>query len=135
MAQKFADAFNQLSYAAAHSEGQEQLAAFSTAAKVWRENPAKPPLSPEAERHRILAENAIQEKDFDRAINEYEAGLAISPTWPEGQFNVALLCGEKGDYDEAVLHMQEYLALVPDAPDAQAAKDKITIWQDKIAHP
>jgi hypothetical protein len=31
--------------------------------------------------------------------------------------------------------MEEYLVLAPDAPDALAAKDKIIIWQDKIAQP
>jgi hypothetical protein len=29
--------------------------------------------------------------------------------------------------------MQDYLELVPDAPDAQAARDKIIIWKDKVA--
>jgi hypothetical protein len=36
------------------------------------------------------------------------------------------------DYGNAVLHMQRYLELVPDAPDAQAARDQIVIWQSKI---
>jgi len=38
-------------------------------------------------------------------------------------------------YRGAVLHMPEYLVLVPDAPDAQAAKDEIIIWKDKTTHP
>jgi predicted TPR repeat methyltransferase len=58
--------------------------------------------------------------------------LVIFPTWPEGQFNLAFLCGETGDYGCAVEHMQDYLELVPDAPDAQAAKDKLIIWKDKL---
>jgi hypothetical protein len=61
------------------------------------------------------------------------AALDIFPTWPEGQFNLATLAGEKKYYELAVLHMKEYLELVPDSPDAQAAKDSIIIWRDKLS--
>ena len=36
-----------------------------------------------------------------------------------------------GYYDAAMEHMQAYLELVPEAADAQAARDKILIWQAK----
>jgi hypothetical protein len=29
--------------------------------------------------------------------------------------------------------MKEYLELVPESPDAQAAKDSVIIWKDKVA--
>ena len=32
---------------------------------------------------------------------------------------------------EAIEHMQAYLELVPDAQDAQSARDQIVIWQYK----
>ena len=114
---------------------QAVLTEFQKTANAWRASGAKMALPEEARRHKVLAENAVQEKNFEKAINEYEAGLAIYPTWPDGQYNLALLCGETGNYDEAVQHMEEYLVLAPDAPDALAAKDKIIIWQDKIAQP
>jgi hypothetical protein len=34
---------------------------------------------------------------------------------------------------EPVLHMKEYLALSPDSPDAQAAKDSMIVWKDKLS--
>lgn len=80
----------------------------------------------------MLAENAVQEKDAVKAIAEYTAALTIYPTWLEGQFNLALLCVDTGDYNAAVGHMQAYLELMPDAPDARAAKDKLIIWRDKL---
>jgi hypothetical protein len=107
---------------------------FNRKAAEWRAAPIKTPLPEDARRHKVLAENAIQEKDSEKAIDEYEAGLDVFPTWPEGQFNVALLCGEGGDYEEAIEHMEDYLKLVPDAADAQAARDKIVVWQDKLGH-
>lgn len=109
-----------------------QLQEFRARAVSWRRGGARSELPAEARRERVLAENSFKEKDFDAAIRHYQAALEIYPTWPEGQFNTALLCGEAQRHQEAIRHMNYYLELAPDAPDAQAAKDKITIWQDKI---
>jgi tetratricopeptide (TPR) repeat protein len=88
---------------------------------------------PEAAReHQVLAEYAFKEKDTDKAIKEYSSALDIFPTWPEGQFNLATLAGEKKFYETAIFHMKEYLELVPESPDAQAAKDSVIIWKDKV---
>jgi len=67
-------------------------------------------------------------------LGEYEVGLKMYPLWPEGQFNAALLCEEKKLYAKAIGYMKRYLELAPDAPDARAARDKITIWEDKLGH-
>jgi tetratricopeptide (TPR) repeat protein len=130
VAQEFADAFNRLVYAAYH----EDFATFSAAAKAWRENPVKPPLSPEADRHRILAENAIKEKNLDSAIEHYESALDVQPTWPAGWFNLALIYAGQNDYSNAVGCMNHYLELVPDAPDAKDAREQMIIWEDKARH-
>ena len=68
-------------------------------------------------------------------MNYYETGLAQYPTWPEGHFNAALIAAEMGDYTDAVEHMQAYLELLPNAPDAQAARDQIDLWQLKAKEP
>lgn len=129
-AQEFADAFNRLLYAAYRDE---EATAFRAAAQAWRENPAKPPLSPEPSRHRILAEHAFQEKDFDGAVEHYESGLEIQPMWPEGWFNLALIYAELKNYADATDRMKHYLELVPDAPDANDARTQMIIWEDKAA--
>ena len=109
-----------------------EFEAFRSRAKAWRELQAKPEI-PEAVRGRsLIAENAIKEKDFAKASEQYEAALKEYPTWPQGQFNLAYISGETKAYRTAMLHMKCYLELVPDAPDAQAARDKMIIWQDKI---
>ena len=132
-AQRFADAFNRLLYAYYHHEDEEEFAAFSTAAKAWRENPAKPPLGPEADRHRILAENAIKEKNLDSAIEHYASAIEVQPMWPEGWFNLGMLYAEQNDFANAADRMKHYLELVPNAPDAQAARTNMIIWEDKAA--
>jgi tetratricopeptide (TPR) repeat protein len=110
-----------------------QYQQFETQLKPWREAALKPAMPEAAREHQVLAEYAFKEKDEEKAIREYMAALAIYPTWPEGQFNLATLAGEKKYYELAVMHMKEYLELVPDSPDAQAAKDSIIIWRDKLS--
>lgn len=137
-AQSFADAMNRLRSAARGGQSIVQEAGWpelQQKAAVWRALAEKPAISEDVRRHRILAENAVKENRFDSAIEEYEAGLEINPTWPEGHFNAALLCAEMGYYSEAMHHMRAYLELTPEAPDAQQARDQLVIWEAKLAKP
>jgi tetratricopeptide (TPR) repeat protein len=134
-AQGFVDAMNQLSsFARGGGKAQEELEwrDFQQKATAWRALATKPPLPEAARQVQVLAENAFREKQFDSAIEHYENGLDIYPVWPEGQFNVALLYAELKQYSDAIEHMRAYLELVPNAPDAQASRDQMLIWQDKL---
>jgi len=106
---------------------------FQVQLKALRESTTKPTMPEAAREHQVLAEYAFKEKNTDKAMLEYTEALKIFSTWPEGQFNLATLCGEAKHYQCAVLHMKEYLALAPDSSDAQAAKDSIIIWNDKLS--
>jgi tetratricopeptide (TPR) repeat protein len=106
--------------------------AFSQKIAAWQAAGSKVELPEEAERHKVLAVAALSDKDFQRAVDEYMAGLKVYPTWPEGEFNVALLFGDSLQrYSDAVQHMSRYLELVPNAPNAEDARHKLWIWQDK----
>jgi hypothetical protein len=120
---QFVDALNWLTTnaATAQIEMQEAQKRFEKAA-----------MPDAAHEHEVLAKNAVEEKNFNKAIDEYKAGLEIFSTWPDGQFNLAMICGETGDYYCAVEHMQDYLTLVPSASDSQAAKDRLIVWKDKL---
>jgi tetratricopeptide (TPR) repeat protein len=109
------------------------LRQFSTQAKIWREALPKPVMPESAREHQVLAEYAFKQRETQKAIHEYQAAVTEFPTWPEGQFNLATLAGEQRDYDTACLHMSEYLELAPDSTDAQAAKDSIIIWKDRLS--
>lgn len=104
---------------------------FQQQASAWRALTTKPPLSEAARVQRLLAEDAVNQKQPEEALNYHEEGLKICPTWPQGHFNAALIAASLGFYDEAVEQMQAYLELIPDAPDAQAARDEIAMWQYK----
>lgn len=124
------DAFNELVSRNIHADLLD--ADFPAKAAAWRANPAKA-LSPEGERRRVLAENAFREKDVPVAIEHFTAALETDPTWADGNFNLALLLGESGEYRQAARYMKRYLLLVPDSKDAKAAREKIIIWEDKAS--
>jgi hypothetical protein len=108
------------------------LEKFRLSCQSWQALQEKPPIPEEALQHKVLAENASREKRLDIATDEYLNALKAYPCWPEGQFNAASILGDTGWYTAAVAHMQYYLELVPDAPDAQVARDRITAWQGKL---
>lgn len=124
----FATALNSLN---ALALGQASPGDFHQQAMAWRQLATKPPLPEEVRVQRLLAEDAVKNKKPEEALGFYETGLDLYPTWPQGRFNAALIAAELGFYADAVEHMQSYLELVPDAPDSQAARDQIAIWQYK----
>ncbi len=98
---------------------------------AWRANGSKLELPEEAQRHKVLAEEAFKEKNLQKAVKEYNAALEIYPTWPSGHFNLALILGELQNFSQAAEHMSTYLELDPNAADAEKVKGQIWIWQDK----
>ena len=89
----------------------------------------KPHLPEEARKFKVQAEFAVQEGNFDKALAFYGKALEIAPWWPEGYFNRAVILGGTKKYLEAMHEMKRYLLLVPDAPDARLAQDKIYQWE------
>ena len=110
------------------------MANFHEQAAAWRNLAVKPELPEETRKQRLLAESYLREKDFKGSIEHYRLGVKACLTWPEGWFNLALLYGDTGNYSAAAASMKNYLELMPDSPDAAAARDKIVIWEDKAAH-
>jgi hypothetical protein len=134
-ARGFVDGINAIRYYASGRDlvdDASQFAGFQEEARAWRALPVKPSIPEDVRRFQLLAEDAIKNKNFEEAVDFYEQGLNVSPLWPEGQFNAALLYGEMGIYGQAVIHMKRYLELKPDAPDSQAARDQVVIWQAKV---
>jgi tetratricopeptide (TPR) repeat protein len=131
----FADAINAMKY---YSSGRlladdaAAFAGFQQKAWAWRALSQKPALPEEVQRFKVLAEDAFQNKEFEKAVDYYAQGLAIEPLWPAGQLNAALFYGELHLYGQAVMHMKRYLELCPDATDAKKCRNQMWIWQEKI---
>ncbi len=101
-------------------------------ARTYASLAVKPPLPEDIRRYEVQAEDAVSRKDFTAAAQRYQAALVSVPWWPEGRFNLALVLGESGQLRTAVAEMQRYLALVPNAPNARMAQDRIYLWQGRM---
>jgi hypothetical protein len=107
----------------------EYDARFAASLADYRNKAAANAALPEdANRYKVQAEGAVRDKEFNDAADYYAAALKIAQWWPVGHFNRALVLGETGDYDMAKREMNYYLQLVPNAPNARAAQDKIYDW-------
>ena len=123
------DALNELSAFAVNVNN--PLHNFPTHAATWRALATKPAQPDVVRVRRMMAEDALKNKKPEDALRYYEQGIESYPMWPEGWFNAALVAGELGEYPEAAEFMQNYLELVPDAKDAQSARDQLEIWKMK----
>jgi tetratricopeptide (TPR) repeat protein len=130
-AQNFVDAVMTMKYYASKGsvDDTQAFADYRDKVKVWQALPQKPPLPEEVRRFRVLADDAVQNKDFDKAADYYEQGLAIDPMWPAGQFNTAMIYKELNFYSMAIMHMKRYLALKPE--DTKNYRDQMYIWEEK----
>lgn len=108
------------------------MAGFATEVAKYRALASKPELPEAARVFRVQAEDAVAQKRFQDAVDRYGKALEISPWWPEGHFNQALLLGESDCPEEAIAAMERYLALVPEAADARAARDKVYLWKGRL---
>jgi tetratricopeptide (TPR) repeat protein len=86
-------------------------------------------LPEEARRSVIRAETYTEEGKFEKAIEEYQKALELSPFFPNLYKALALSYGQIKDYKKAIKNMNIYLELYPDAPDIRAAKDQIYKWE------
>ena len=107
----------------------QEIARFGQLAQDYRDAKAKPTLSEEARKFKVQAEGAIRERQYGQAAELFGKALDAAPWWPEGHYNRALMLAETGNYRRAVLEMNRYLLLVPEAPDARAARDQTYEWE------
>jgi len=103
---------------------------FCTLASKYREMEVKPVVTEQQRKYIVQASSFTKDKIYISAIDAYKKAIAIDPVaYPAVYYNLAFLFAEKKDFKEAIKNMQKYLLLVPDAPDARAAQDKIYEWE------
>lgn len=111
----------------------KELALFEPIATEYRSLSVKPQITEEQRRLIVQANAFTQKKDYAGAINRYNKTLELNPTsYPEAYFNLALLHEQQRLYTFAITYLKKYLMLVPGAPDARGAQDKIYEWETMI---
>ena len=62
----------------------------------------------------------------DKAIEEYKKAIAMDPTHPNAHRNMGIVLGfDLGQKDQAIKELQEYLRLLPQAPDKDTVRQAI----------
>jgi tetratricopeptide (TPR) repeat protein len=138
-AQNFADALyylQQNSQMKTKNECDElytQVQTFEETAAHYRSLEVKPSMTEEQRRYIVQANALSQQKEYAKAITQYEKALALGVTsYPAAFYNMALLAAQEGRYCAAIANMKKYLLLEPEAGDARSAQDKIYEWELKV---
>ena len=134
---EFAKEFAESMYNVIHSENlaEETLneadsILFIDLAAKYNAMKEKPTITEEQRKHIVQANAYTKDKDLEKAIESYKKAIVSDPVaYPPAYYNMALLYAEEGYFKSAIRNMKTYLLLVPDAPDARAAQDKIYEWE------
>jgi tetratricopeptide (TPR) repeat protein len=111
----------------------EDLENFRLLAQKYQSASEKQILN-EEQRKLFVQGNAMNKLlDYDNALIYYDKAFSLNPvSYPEGYYNYALIAALAEKYELAILNMQKYLLLMPGAPDAVSARDKIYEWEALI---
>ncbi len=132
VAKKIADALYMIKWYLENSrdEFNRKRESFSPVASQYRELEIKPQITEEQRKLIVQANKLTEQKQYAEAINKYLQAIALDPvSSPESYFNLALLEAQINIPYAAITYMKQYLMLVPDAPDARSAQDKIYEWE------
>lgn len=89
-----------------------------------------PDTSAQAQQHYelgiALAQSARDDAGLRRGLEELLQARQLSPNWPDPCYSLALMFERLGDYNMASIEYGLYIALRPDAPDADEVRSAIT---------
>ena len=84
--------------------------------------------------HYKQAQQDIDNGDAATAADEYEAALASDPKLAEAHYELGVLYAEKlSEPIAALYHLDRFLKLAPNSPDAPAARDLVTTESEAFA--
>ncbi len=107
-----------------------EMGYFPPLAAEYRAMEPKPKVSEDQRRFIVQANSWTEKKRYDMAIEMYLKALQVNQvTYPAAYYNMGLLYAQQGEYMAAIVCMQKYLLLVPEAADARTAQDKIYEWE------
>ncbi len=68
-------------------------------------------------------------KELDKALEEYEKAIVLYPDLPELQYNIGWLYGKIGAQEKAIEHLRKYCNLAPDVKNKSKAITRIVVLQ------
>lgn len=97
--------------------------------RTWRASQPNPDLPEEARRYAVQGLAFAEAKRYEEANQAFRTVNEICPWYPQAFFNRATVLAAMERYADAIASMNLYLAVVPDASDARAARDQIYKWE------
>lgn len=106
------------------------LTAFKPLAEKYLSLAVKPSVTEEQRKFIVRANLYNQQKEYEKAIEEYKKAIDINQTaYPPAYNNLALLFAQVHSFNAAIYYMKQYLLLEPESQDARAGQDKIYEWE------
>jgi tetratricopeptide (TPR) repeat protein len=104
----------------------EDLENFKPLALKFQTSSEKPVMNAEQRKLIVQGNEMNKQLDYEDALIYYEKAISLNPvSYPEGYYNYAIIAALAEKYELAILNMKKYLLLLPNAPDAISAQDKI----------
>ena len=125
-----ADLFFYMQHQYAVKYYEEDLESFKLLAQKYQSASEKQVMS-EEQRKLFVQGNAMNKQlNYGEALIYYDKAISLNPvSYPEGYYNYAFIAGLAEKYELAIHNMKKYLLLMPKAPDAVSARDKIYEWE------
>jgi tetratricopeptide (TPR) repeat protein len=88
----------------------------------------------ESNRHITIGQRRARNMEYDKAAEAFEKALEDDPRSPTAHFELGLVCYQNlNNYAAAVYHFEKYLALRPDAPQAETVRSFIIDCKQELA--
>jgi formylglycine-generating enzyme len=71
-------------------------------------------------------------REFDKALEEYRKAVDLYPDIPKLQYNIGWLYGKIGMHKEAIEHLRNYCTLAPEAEDVDEIITRIAVLQRNL---
>ncbi|MGB9743679.1 MAG: tetratricopeptide repeat protein [Desulfurella sp.] len=113
-------------------DANKQSQICSIVANIIAKNSSSVELNENSKKTVIHAQVYYQENKLDKAIQQLNSVIESNPFNPNLHHDIALLYAQVQDYQKAISHMNIYLALLPNANDAQSVKDEMIKWEFKL---
>jgi tetratricopeptide (TPR) repeat protein len=78
-----------------------------------------------AQHYYVLGTRYYQESAYDKAIGAFEQALALAEGHADAERSLGAALDQLGREDEALPHLERYLVLRPDAPEAKQVRERI----------
>lgn len=127
--ERYREALREYAEAIKLADERDAKAIRTRIAGIVQKNPYLLELPEEARKYVLRGEAMLKDGKFEGALKEYTTALENAPYAAVIYRTTALIYGELEDYAQAISHLNAYLDLMPDAPDARAVQDQIYKWE------